>query len=450
MPHIPTSEIKQPDLHADTLGFTFIYQGHFLRGIFPESEALAKGYFESGFIDEVTSKGLFPKTWISEFENERFCMILEHEMISPVLYATEWNFLMLKDAALMVLEIAQIGWKYGYNMIDCHKLNVLFKNNHPIYIDLGSFVPKKEGCTGWNPYVSFLQSYYYILDIWKDGASQIAKRVMSPGVMINIEDYFLYKHPLFRHFRFLFLLRKNCLSRFSVLAISEMEFIKKKRSSFFAKKMVNRLKPFDCQKFERIKKRVSKIKVKELSPKCSFDFEYANNVVERLKVIGFPRTITFIDNPILELYETICNQIEVDKIVSVQQHEPQSEREYHYLKKIDLPVCSTYFQLMNGGFLIRGKFPENRLASDAVVLTSFNPGTSVLDMHNAMVLLKNYALFSKSVTMFIFFQNHSKSFVEKVKSKYEVLKEWDENGGGLYIKIGKNEIVSCQQKTPIK
>ena len=72
MIHISSDEIKQPSLHADTLGFTFVWQGHFLRGIYPESVNLAKSYFECGFIDEVVSKGIFPKTWISEFENEQF------------------------------------------------------------------------------------------------------------------------------------------------------------------------------------------------------------------------------------------------------------------------------------------------------------------------------------------------------------------------------------------
>ena len=80
---IPSNEIQQPKLHADTLGFTFVWNGHFLRGIFSEAITRAKSYFESGFIKEVTEKGLFPKTWISDFENEQFGMIIEHEMITP-------------------------------------------------------------------------------------------------------------------------------------------------------------------------------------------------------------------------------------------------------------------------------------------------------------------------------------------------------------------------------
>ena len=163
--YIPSKEITKPSFHADALGYVFVWKGHLLRGIYPESVVQAKEYFETGFIDDVVSSGIFPKTWVSEFENEQFGMIIEHEMIEPLTYATDWNFQMLKDAALMVLQIAQIGWKYGYDMIDCHKLNVMFHNNRPVYVDLGSFVKAQKGASGWRPFASFLQSYYYILDI---------------------------------------------------------------------------------------------------------------------------------------------------------------------------------------------------------------------------------------------------------------------------------------------
>ena len=41
---IPSEEIKFPDLHLDTLGFTFTWKGHFLRGIYHESIELAKTF----------------------------------------------------------------------------------------------------------------------------------------------------------------------------------------------------------------------------------------------------------------------------------------------------------------------------------------------------------------------------------------------------------------------
>ena len=50
------------------------------------------------------------KTWIPDFGNEQFARIIEHELITLVIYAQEWNQAILKDAVLMVIGIAKIGW----------------------------------------------------------------------------------------------------------------------------------------------------------------------------------------------------------------------------------------------------------------------------------------------------------------------------------------------------
>lgn len=267
MIHIPSNEIKQPLLHADTLGFTFVWQGHFLRGIFPESASWARSYFESGFIDEIVKKGLFPKTCISDFENEQFGMIIEHEMISPVLYATDWNSAMLKDAALMVLDIAEIGWRYGYNMVDSHKLNVMFKDNRPLYVDLGSFVPKEKGSTGWKPYNNFLESYTYILDLWTHGSEQIAKRMMSPGVLLHTQDYLAYKYPFFRRHPSL-LSRKNRISlQLNSFAIMGSDKVKNNRVHCFLKHLIDRLKPCRSQHFNKLRRTISRQKIQSVQDK---------------------------------------------------------------------------------------------------------------------------------------------------------------------------------------
>ncbi len=181
----------------DELGEVFEWNGHILRGIKPQKRLQVLSYFESGFIDEIIEKGLFPETKITAYENERYCMILEHERILPPITDSEWSFSMMKDAALMVLDIAQIGMRYGYNMQDCHTKNVMFKSNHPIYVDLGSFVPMGTNVTGFVPYHHFLSSYYYILKMWADGLVKIPKQLHTIAYVPE-KDYILYKYPLWR------------------------------------------------------------------------------------------------------------------------------------------------------------------------------------------------------------------------------------------------------------
>ena len=396
--YIPSSEIKQPDLHSDTLGFTFVWQGHFLRGIFTQSMEVAKSYFETGFLNEITSKGLFPKTWISEYENKQFGMIIEHEMISPVLYATEWNFEMLKDAALMVLEIAQIGWKYGYNMVDCHKKNVLFKNNCPIYVDLGSFEKRDKGSTGWNPYTSFLHSYYYLLSIWSSGATTIAKRMMAPGLELNDKDYWVFKSLLFRWFpklRNSYILVQGGMCRVAVWGAERVA--SESTALRFIKPVVDKLKPSRSQRLWIIKKKVKTIKssnkaISILQEKEKQIDSFVNLISEYFSSCS---SITFINNTRKGYYEAVQNHTNIEKIISVQEDEEMSNAEYLYIQNHKLKVCSSHLRLLNNTILVRGQFPETRLRSDVAFIPQFIMSNGMFGMHNAFVFAEHCLGYSR-------------------------------------------------------
>lgn len=408
---IPSNEIKQPRLHADSLGFTFVWNNHFLRGIYPSAVEQAKYYFESGFINEVVSKKLFPKTWISEFENEQFGMILEHEMITPVLYAMEWNFDMLKDAALMVLEIAQIGWKYGYNMVDCHKLNVLFLNNHPMYVDLGSFVLRKEGETGWRPYSSFLRSYYSILDVWKNGASQIAKRMMAPGTELNSIDYYIFKKRIYRLFPAL--ARKKIALYDGVTNLAGFDndtlrvFVQGKNKTYktvayIAKKAVGTIRIWPSQNLCRIERKIRRMKLKDVINTSIHNVELATDLVEILPSIRpVCSSVTIVDCHYPSVYEHLLEKTNIDRIISINQVESCSVTEYNYCKGKGLNVCSSQFPLLNNSISLKGKFPENRLSSDVVIVPEYRLQNRKFSFHNAMVFFERCQHFSKSESLLI-------------------------------------------------
>ena len=407
MIHIPSNEIKQPLLHADTLGFTFVWQGHFLRGIFPESASWARSYFESGFIDEIVKKGLFPKTCISDFENEQFGMIIEHEMISPVLYATDWNSAMLKDAALMVLDIAEIGWRYGYNMVDSHKLNVMFKDNRPLYVDLGSFVPKEKGSTGWKPYNNFLESYTYILDLWTHGSEQIAKRMMSPGVLLHTQDYLAYKYPFFRRHPSL-LSRKNRISlQLNSFAIMGSDKVKNNRVHCFLKHLIDRLKPCRSQHFNKLRRTISRQKIQSVQDKekeLVFDYSFISPV----------NSVTCINVSNTTIVQGIKEK--AAQVISINESDKVSNAEYKQLKNI----TSVSFPLLNGGVLIRDKFPEARLHSDVVIVRCADSGRGQFALHNNLVYLERCMSYSTSGMMYVWMPNHNAEMVALLKEHFSL------------------------------
>jgi hypothetical protein len=195
---IPLDEVSFPQKRQrDDVGKVFIWNGRVFRGVLPESEGHVRSLFATGFIQELMAREYIPNTWITDHRLKGFSLILEHEAVWPVIYPQEWTFSMLKDSALLVYRIARLARKYGFDMKDCHGLNVLFDHVTAKYIDLGSFVPAHPG--GWSAYEEFLRFYYYPLSIWRYN-SFVGKLSIFSGNLTTHETYLMYKHPLTRRF----------------------------------------------------------------------------------------------------------------------------------------------------------------------------------------------------------------------------------------------------------
>lgn len=149
----------------DPIGRIFELDDKIYRGIYPAKERLVLEMFESGLLNELTQKGLFPKTRISDLKLDGFSLILEHERIEPLTYPYEWSFSMLKEAIIFLIELFETARKYGFTLTDCHLYNTTFKGCKPIYLDLGSF--KKPSRRSLLAFLShFLDSYNNVI-LWK-------------------------------------------------------------------------------------------------------------------------------------------------------------------------------------------------------------------------------------------------------------------------------------------
>ncbi len=90
----------------------------------------------------------------------RYALVLEHERIPFVSYPYEWTFSMLRDAAVLHLEILLAALDDGITMKDGYAFNVQWRGPAPIFIDIGSFEP---GGGPWMGYRQFCQTFLYPL-----------------------------------------------------------------------------------------------------------------------------------------------------------------------------------------------------------------------------------------------------------------------------------------------
>jgi hypothetical protein len=88
--------------------------------------------------------------------------VLRHERVPVISYPYEWTFGMLKEAALLQLDLLLAALEEGMILKDSTPFNVQWRGTTPVFIDIGSFEVLEEGEV-WVGYRQFLAQYLYPL-----------------------------------------------------------------------------------------------------------------------------------------------------------------------------------------------------------------------------------------------------------------------------------------------
>lgn len=147
----------------DPSGHVFLKNGTILRQINKAYKENYKRLMSSGLYAALTEKELL----VSHTELEDKALQLNSsngwKIIQPfpipfVSYWYEWPFEMLKDAALLTLQIQKIAILHGMSLKDASAFNIQFVAGKPIFIDTLSFEKYEEG-KPWVAYKQFVEHF---------------------------------------------------------------------------------------------------------------------------------------------------------------------------------------------------------------------------------------------------------------------------------------------------
>ena len=132
-----------------------------LRGLSHNALANYKALSEQEFFNKFIDSKKIVKTKLltqddkgaMEVMADGWAGVIEHEPIPFVTYPYEWTFSMLKDAALLHLKLIEKSLENGWTMKDATPYNIQWIGSRPIFIDIPSFQPWKEG----EPWVGYRQ-----------------------------------------------------------------------------------------------------------------------------------------------------------------------------------------------------------------------------------------------------------------------------------------------------
>jgi len=88
--------------------------------------------------------------------------VLQHQRVLVISYPYEWTFAMLRDAALLQLDLLLAALAEGMILKDSTPYNIQFRGTKPVFIDIGSFEALEDGEV-WVGYRQFLAQFLYPL-----------------------------------------------------------------------------------------------------------------------------------------------------------------------------------------------------------------------------------------------------------------------------------------------
>jgi SAM-dependent methyltransferase len=160
-----SSGVFEPGSFRDPESRIF-YEGNAVyRALSPEGLRDFEAVQASGLLDDGRVVGTEPVENVAALKDllvHEPAAVLRHERIPFVSYPYEWTFSMLKDAALLQLDLLLASLEHDIVMKDATPYNVQFKGSRPVFVDVGSFERLREG-EPWVGYRQFCMLYLYPL-----------------------------------------------------------------------------------------------------------------------------------------------------------------------------------------------------------------------------------------------------------------------------------------------
>jgi SAM-dependent methyltransferase len=162
---------------VDPNGRLFEWQGELYRELAPTYAPFLTDLFKRGVIAEFIRDGLCVNSEMTGAETYPGGLVVKHQRVPVVSYCFEWSPTMLKDAALLTLDLCIRLSALELTLQDGHPWNILFDGPNPVFIDLSSIVPARADIL-WAPYQQFCNFFLYPLYLYSAGRDRLARSLL--------------------------------------------------------------------------------------------------------------------------------------------------------------------------------------------------------------------------------------------------------------------------------
>ena len=166
----------EPGSFRDRTSRVFYVSGNIYRGLSRQAADDWEALSASRFFRQYMSEGRIVRTehveapdGLDKTQVGSWAAFLKHQAIPFISYPYEWCFGMLKDAAMLQLDLLLAALDENLTLKDASAFNFQWVGSRPVFIDIPSFERLKPGET-WAGYRQFCQLFLYplMLQAYKD------------------------------------------------------------------------------------------------------------------------------------------------------------------------------------------------------------------------------------------------------------------------------------------
>jgi hypothetical protein len=172
MPAVPRTETlacqAEPGSFRDREGRIYYFDESVYRGISSAAYQNWQKLSASSFFKTACDTGKVIHTAevdssvLTQNMGQQWAAVLKHEKVPFISYPYEWSFSMLKDAALLQLELLNSALEDELILKDSSSFNIQWKGSNPVFIDIPSFEILQPN-EPWIGYRQFCQLFLYPL-----------------------------------------------------------------------------------------------------------------------------------------------------------------------------------------------------------------------------------------------------------------------------------------------
>jgi hypothetical protein len=239
---MPDSFIHHPSSYRDPSGFIFKKNEVLYRQVNKVFSGHFDFFIKSGCYETLVKKGmLVSHESINEnlTGDKEWYTTLKPEQIAFISYPYEWSFDMLKDAALLTLDLLKASLEYGMIVKDATPYNMQWHNGKLIFIDSLSF-EKYDQSKPWIAYRQFCEMFLSPLLLTHYSRMPLQELLLaySDGIPLQVTKSLLPWRSKFSLYTYLHI---HLHARYS----AKHPLATEKKSGFSKKKLLNLVKSLE-------------------------------------------------------------------------------------------------------------------------------------------------------------------------------------------------------------